>query len=194
MIRNIVKIISTTAVALLVSSAASATVIDTTSTWSGSVNNGWFGSGQSFNVGAPDTYFDDITFSFASAANGKTFSFALSDALNGGNTLFSTSFNIVNGFGFIDVNTSVLAGSTVYALIDYNGYNGASAYFQGNVFAGGNSNFGATGSKVAYSGLDHVFVANFTGGASSQVPEPAPMVLFGLGLLGLAVARRRQTK
>jgi hypothetical protein len=86
MTRNILKIITTVAVALLVCTSAMATVIDTTSARAGSVNIGWLGSGQSFNVGAFDIYFDDIKFYFYSASNCRIFSFVLSDAINGGNS------------------------------------------------------------------------------------------------------------
>ncbi len=169
---------------------ANAVVIDTTATWDGNINNGWLGSGQSLTVDATDTFFDDITFSFDAASNGQTFNFVLSDALNGGSTLFSTLFTVNSGFGFIDINTNLLGGSTVYALMDYNGYSGQSAYFQSNVYAGGNSNFGANGSKVNFASLDHVFVANFT--QSNQVPEPASIALFALGLAGIGFSRKNK--
>lgn len=167
---------------------ANATLIDTTATWSGNINTGWFGSGQSFLVDAEDTFFDDIIFSFDSASNGRTFNFILSDLLNGGTTLFSTSFVVNNGFGFIDIDTNLFPNSTVYAMIDYNGYSGASAYYQGNIYAGGNSNFGANGSKQEFSDLDHVFVANFR--QAAQVPAPATLALFALGLAGIGFSRK----
>lgn len=168
---------------------ANATLIDTTATWSGSINTGWFGSGQSFWVDAEDTFFDDIIFSFDSASNGRTFNFFLSDLLNGGTTLFSTSFVVNNGLGFIDIDTNLLPNSTVYAMIDYNGYSGASAYFQNNIYAGGSSNFGVNGSKNEFSGMyDHVFVANFS--QAAQVPAPATVALFALGLAVIGFSRK----
>ncbi len=175
---------------LLMVGPAKAVVIDTTATWDGNVNGGWLGSGQSLTVDAVDTFFDDITFDFHSASNGRLYNFTLSDALNGGATLMSTTFTVVGGKGFIDVNTNLVAGSKVYALIDYNGYSGSTAHFQQNVYAGGESNFGADGSKSIFSGLDHVFVANFTG---ATVPAPAGLALFGLVLAGLGI-RRQQTR
>ena len=165
-----------------------ATVIDTTATWTGGINSGWFGSGQSFTVDVNDTFFDDVTFSFDDASNGLTFDFLLSDALNAGSALFSTSFVVSNGLGFIDIDTNLIAGSTVYALIDYNSYSGLSAHYQSDVYAGGSSNFGANGSKSDFSGLDHVFVANFT--QASQVPEPVSIVLLGLGLMAICLSRK----
>ncbi len=168
-----------------------AAVIDTTASWA---NGGWFGSGQSFTVDVNDTFFDDVTFSFDDASNGLTFDFLLSDALNAGSTLFSTSFSVNNGSGFIDIDTNLIAGSTVYALIDYNGYSGASAYFQYDVYAGGNSIFGANGSNFGFSGFDHVFVANFTQATqaiqASQVPEPVSIVLLGLGFMAIFLSRK----
>ncbi len=173
----------------LFAGAVNATIIDTTATWSGAINNGWLGSGQSLTVDGSDTFFNDITFSFDAASNGETFDFVLSDALNGGSNLFSTSFTVTSGLGFIDINTNLVAGTTVYALIDYNGYSGASAYFQSDVYAGGNSNFGANGSKIELS-FDHVFVANFS---SVSVPEPASIALLGIGLAGFGFSRKKNT-
>ena len=172
--------------------SAQALVIDTTATWDGNINSGWLGSGQSFTIDSTDTFFDDITFDFNSASNGLNFSFTLSDALNGGSTLFSNSFTVNNGKGFIDINTNLVGGSLVYALIDYNGYNGASAHFQaGNVYAGGVSNFGANGARSDFGAYDHVFVANFTDGSVS-VPEPSVLALVGLGIAGIGLTRRKK--
>lgn len=167
-----------------------ATVIDTTATWSGNINSGWYGSGQSFSVDVNDTFFNDVTFSFDASSNGQIFDFILSDALNGGNTLFSTSFAVNSGLGFIDIDTNLIGGSTVYALIDYNGYSGLSAYFQSDVYAGGNSNFGANGSKSEFAGLDHVFVANFT--QNNSIPEPTSIALLGLALAGIGFSRKKK--
>jgi len=72
-------------------------VIDTNGTWDGNVNNGWFGSGQSLTVPLGCTIFESIGFYFDEAANGQVFTFELNDAMNGGNTLFTTNFVVGSG-------------------------------------------------------------------------------------------------
>ncbi|MCF8474117.1 MAG: PEP-CTERM sorting domain-containing protein [Emcibacter sp.] len=57
--------------------------------------------------------------------------------------------------------------------------------------------FGIAQSGMTYATLtisdyvDYVFIDNFTY-ATSDVPEPAPVALLGLGLLGLGLARKRR--
>jgi hypothetical protein len=166
-------------------------IIDTNATWDGSVNFGWLGSGQTLTVDATDNFFEDIGFYFDQASWGQTFDFFIFDALNGGNTLFSTSFVVGSGINVIDIGQAFAAGSTIFVQMDYNGFSGATAHFSYiDGYAGGQSLFGAVGSMDgSYVGLDHRFIANFSAAA---VPEPGTLALFGIGLLGIGAARRRK--
>jgi hypothetical protein len=178
------------------SGIANALIIDTNAGWDGNINSGWLGSGQSLTVDAADTYFDSIGFYFADASLGNTYDFILSDALNGGNTLFSTSFSVTGGINVININQDMTANSMIYALLDYNGFNGQTAHFSySDTYAGGNSSFGPIGSQdsASFAGLDHRFVAEFSNG-SAPVPEPTTILLFGVGLAGLIGSRIKRKK
>ena len=65
--------------------------------------------------------------------------------------------------------------------------------FTGYIFSAdiGNSLTGLTGNVVASGGIDGRTTPN---GVPTSVPEPAPIALLGLGLLGFAAARRKSAK
>lgn len=173
-----------------ISAVNAATIIDHSSSWD-TVNKGWSGSGQSLTVDAIDNTLDSIGFYFAHASAGKTFNFSLSDALTGGTTFFSTSVVINAGLNTINIGTSLLAGSTIYALFDYAGFTGQTAYFNtaGN-YAGGQSFFHSSGRWSDFqTDADHRFIAEFS--SVSAVPIPAAAFLFAPALLGFMGLRRK---
>ena len=180
------------ALATLAASAASAVTIDTNPTWDGSINNGWAGSGQSLTVDLLETQLDDISFYFADASAGQTFDFTISDALTGGNVLFSASVLISSGINTIITNLNLAPGSVVYALFDYNGFTGQTAHFSyTDGYSGGQSFFESGGWDTSWVTLDHRFIANFSD--PSPIPLPAGGFLLIGALGGLALFRRRQT-
>ncbi|WP_028584745.1 PEP-CTERM sorting domain-containing protein [Desulfogranum mediterraneum] len=175
---------------LLVVPQVSALSIDTSADWAGVINNGWTSSGQSLTVDAGESFLEDIGFYYDTASVGQVFDFYLTDALVGGNVLFSSSFEVESGLNLIDVDRALAPQSTVYALVDYRGFSGSTAHFIGaDVYSGGNSFFGhgaALGDLVSYGGLDHRFVATFSNGGGTPVPEPGTTLLFGVGVVGFA--------
>ena len=175
--------------------ASQAAVIDTSALWDGNVNSAWAGSGQSLTVDNTDTTLDDIGFYFDEESNGLTFNFILTDAFNFGNTLFSTSFVVnVAAINVIDIDLELTGGSTVWALIDYNGFTGSTAHFIFNdVYSGGNSVFGSINDMTDFIGLDHRFIANFSNDNPTAIPEPGSLALLSLSLLGLAGMRKRRS-
>lgn len=170
--------------ALLAAGSARALTIDTTPYWSGNVNNGWEGSGQSLSVGATETFFDSFSFYADAQSNGRTFDIIVSNALNGGSTLFSTSQAIATGLNTVQIDTFMAANSTVYVLFDYNGFTGRTLHYLDNSYAGGSSAFGAVGAQSLWPSLDHRFIAEFSAGNPvAGVPDSAAT----LGLLGAAM-------
>ncbi len=172
--------------------SVTALTIDT-NPWDGGDTIGWLGSGQSFTVDNTENIFDDITFYFNQDSWGRTFDFYLTDAANFGNTLYTTSFTAAAS-SLININQSLIGGSTVYALIDFRGFNGVTTNIKNqSYYTGGNSFFGPVNNVTAFTTLDHRFIANFSG-ESIAVPAPIPatLTLVGLGLAALGFSRRKR--
>lgn len=174
-------------IAATASQTASALVIDTNPDWDGNVSVGWAGSGQSLTVDATENRLESIGFYFDAESVGHTFDFIISDALNGGQTLFSTSLVVTSGISLVNVHRAFGPGSVIHVLIDYNGFLGWAAHYTYNdTYPGGNSSFGPVGSQNAFHSLEHRFVATFS------VPEPGTKAAVGLALAGLGFLRRQR--
>ena len=168
---------------------ANALTIDTSGSWLGLVNDNWEGSGQSLTVDATENFFETFSVYVHADSNGKLFDVQVSDALNGGNVLFSTSTVVLTGLNTIDINQAFTGGSTIFVQFDYNGFTGRTLHFQGDVYGGGNSSFLRAGVQENWDGLDHRFIAVFSG--KMVVPEAgASLALAGFGVAGLVALRR----
>ena len=185
------------ATGLIASTAAQALTIDTNPTWDGTISEGWFYSAQSLTVDAAENWLDDINFYFDPDSTGRVFNFRIADELTGGTTFYQTSFSVVSGINTFAVDLAFAPGSTIYAVFDYNGFDGKTVDVS-NVegYAGGESFFGSSDGSwsVPTIAVDHRFIANFSDGDTgpSNIPLPAtlPLVLGGFGLM--ALARRRK--
>ena len=168
---------------------AHALTIDTSGTWTGSVNDNWEGSGQSLTVDVTENFFESFSVYVHQDSNGKLFDVQVSDALNGGNILFSTSKVVTTGLNTIDINQAFAAGSTIFVQFDYNGFTGRTLHFQGDVYGGGNSSFLRAGIQENWASLDHRFIAVFS--SNVAVPESgASLGLAGLDIASLVALRR----
>lgn len=82
------------------------------------------------------------------------------------------------------INFYAVKTSTAYAMYYVNPAEGTGSWSTYDIFAAG------------YGGNDPIEISHFTGynQSSAPVPEPATMLLFGTGLVGLAVSRLRKKK
>ncbi len=188
------KLFLTTSLALTIftGSVLANTIVDTSGLWAtngGAINEGWLGSGQSITVPFAATYFNSFTVYADAAASGRTFTFRIYDALNGGNILYNGGGVLIStGANTININQTFAAGSVIFAEFDYNGYSGRSLQYLNNVYVGGNSSFGPVGSQSGFSSLDHRFTADFSG----NVPDGGATIgLLGLAMSGMAWMRRK---
>lgn len=164
---------------------ANATTIGATGA-TGNFTSGHTSAGQSFLVDSVDTFLETFHIWIGGGAAGQTFFLNLSSSVNG-SELFSSSFTVVGGENIITVNTNLTGGSTVWANIDYNGWNGQGVEFHSSdVYADGNAHY--TGSQLT--GFDQRFQAVFESTAAVPLPAAGFLLIGAVG--GLAALRRKR--
>lgn len=184
---------------LMLPISANATVIDN-STWDGNTNNGWNQSAQ--------------TISFDSDVTLNSFGWWLGDdhthtvsivewSVGPGTVLYATTAAWTIGYNVIFPDVDLSAGTLYAVLFDYLGSTDSTVHYNGSLdgYADGGWWLYNTSWFAYGAGFDIPFILAFDGVESGgggdggeTVPEPAILGLFGIGLLGLGVARRKRLK
>lgn len=152
-----------------------ATYTDAAATGAGTVTAGTIATGTS-KTGATST----ITITISNAASGSLSTDPLADltidsvALSGAN---ASNFSVVN----FTTDSQIVAGGSVVVTLD----------FSGSTVGAYNADLTFTTDQGASSGLGGIG-SSFTYYLSANIPEPATIVTFGMGLAGLGFVRLRR--
>ena len=132
----------------------------------------YYKKGSYFCAGCGSNYFNYSTTVTATGTGGVDF-----------------SYNAFNAWFMADSNLTVLVNNIAIGIYG----NGANSTFSHAFTAGDNLRF--TGYMTNFDSQPEIWgtiaLTNFSGALIGEVPEPASIALFGLGLFGVAAARRR---
>lgn len=181
---------------LISSNANAGTTIENSSfavnpTW------GWAEAAQSFAVPTTDNVLSQWT--FAMDGSGTNYRFSIVEMSGGVPDLTQPLFSVINPWGIgqqtiSGIDLALTPGARYAAVIDFLGYTDVSVLYGADGYSDGNGFWGdisGANSWTSFTDFDLSFTAQFVSQAS--VPEPASAAIFGLGLAGIILSRRRKT-
>ncbi len=172
---------------VFISWPAQSTVIDN-SAWTGNTNSGWAQSAQTLSFGTNTTL---NSFGWW-LGQSHTHQVSVVEWNSGpGSVLFSTTQAWSAGFNQINPNVVLNAGTLYAVLFNYLGSTTSTVHYNStNGYAGGEWWLLSSSWNPWSGGNDIRFIANVDEGQGGNVPEPATLLLMGLGLAGLTFRRK----